>query len=101
MGTAIIVVLIVMAFGALVVSAATSLARSPAGDRQERVGVLARLMCPRAEQYTAVRIAPSHEDRAPVVTWCERFPAGRLECGRECFTVLQGADPAIAVTEPV
>lgn len=74
--------------------------RSPAAGRQDATGVLARLMCPRTGEQTAVRIGRDPVDRVPAVVWCQHFPAGRIECGRECFTSLDGAEDPIALMEP-
>lgn len=99
MGTAIVLAFLLLALIALIVSAATSLARPPAAGRQDATGVLARLMCPRTGEQTAVRIGRDPVDRVPAVVWCQHFPAGRIECGRECFTSLDGAEGPIALME--
>lgn len=100
MGTAIVGALIVLALIALIASAAMSLARPPASGRRDGTGILARLMCPCTGEHTAVRIGRDPVDRVPAVVWCERFPAGEIECGRECFTTLQGVDGPTVLMEP-
>lgn len=100
MGTAMVLTFIVLALIVLVVSVATSLARSPASGPHDQAGLLARLVCPRTGEHTAVRIGRDPVEQVPAVTWCERFPAGRIECGRECFTTLQGVDGPTVLMEP-
>ena len=100
MGTAMVLVFIVLALIALVVSAATSLARPPAAGRRDGAGLLARLTCPRTGQHAAVRIGRDPVERVPAVVWCERFPGGRIDCGRECFSTLQGVNDATMLMQP-
>lgn len=100
MGTAIVLALILGALVAVIASAANSLAHtpSPAAAKQDGAGVRVRLMCPRTGEHAAVRIGQDPLDRALAVVWCQHFPAGPIDCGRECFTSLE-AD-ATVLLEP-
>lgn len=90
MGTALVVSLIILALAAVIVWAADSLARThaPAPTRPEEAGIAAKLICPRTRQPTAVKLGPGPVDRPLEVVWCEHFPAGKIDCGRPCFTSL-------------
>ncbi len=89
MGTALVIALIILALMAVIVWAADSLARShaPVPTRPE-AGIAAKLICPRTQQLAAVKLGLGPVDRPLEVVWCEHFPAGKIDCGRTCFTAL-------------
>lgn len=61
----------------------------PARAAARPAGLLAKLACPVTHAPVRVRIGPDPATRTLAVVWCERFPAGALDCGRGCFSVLQ------------
>ncbi len=89
MGTALVIALIILALIAVIVWAADTLARThaPAPARPE-AGIDARLICPRTGQRAAVKLGLGPINRPLEVVWCEYFPAGKIDCGRLCFTSL-------------
>lgn len=96
MATALVVALIILALIGVIFVAVDGLLRSSSPVAEPDVGVAVRLLCPRTKAYARVRISPVEPGGEPSVVWCERFPAGRLECARECFTALPKSTTVLA-----
>lgn len=68
----------------------------PPAARRAALGLLARVACPVAGAPARVRIGKDAGSGVLAVQWCERFPAGTIDCDRACFAVIGEPDPEAA-----
>ncbi len=86
--TAVLLLALVVASVAVIVSVALSLARvTPPGSGRQRA-LPAHVLCPRTGNLARVEIGLHAESGRLSVMRCQHFPDGVFECDRECFPTL-------------
>ncbi|HXL34632.1 MAG TPA: hypothetical protein VN953_06905 [Gemmatimonadales bacterium] len=85
--TVVLVLTILIAAAAMLVSVALSLARgtAPAAGRRGRSVLPMSVPCPATGDVAQAKLGYDWASGELAVTSCERFPTGDFECDRECF----------------
>ena len=81
------IVAVAIVLGAVVLMAAAGFtigAEEPPASASE-AGVSVKLWCPVAREETRVGVGTDPAGPGLTLVWCDRFPAGPIECDRACL----------------